>query len=93
MPSRLHDHDYGVLVSYLTDARKRLGITQSELSERLARPQSYVSKIERLERRLDVGEWRRVSLALEQDPAELFREACAILDDLDLLTDAPPPKR
>ena len=85
MPGRLHDPDYAALVEHLASARLRLGVTQTELSRRLDRPQSYVTKIERLERRIDVGEWRRVMLALELDPAEEFRSVCTLLVHLDLL--------
>lgn len=91
MPGRLHDPDYVAVVQHLTVARKRLGVTQVELSRRLARPQSYVSKIERLERRVDLGEWRQIVIALGLNPADVFGEVCALLDDIDLLaTDAPP---
>lgn len=48
----------------LIDARRRAGLTQSALAARLARPQSFVSKYERGERRLDVIEFLEVSEAL-----------------------------
>jgi transcriptional regulator with XRE-family HTH domain len=73
------------MVEHLTATRKRLGITQVELSVRLARPQSYVSKIERLERRVDVAEWRKIALALGQNPAAMFDEVCTLLEHVDLL--------
>ena len=80
MPQRLHDPDYVVLIRHLTGARQRLGVTQADLAVRLARPQSFVSKVERFERRLDIGEWRLVALALGEDPASLFAEACRLLE-------------
>ncbi len=62
----------------LTEARKNAGMTQAELSKRLGRPQSFVSKYERGERRLDVIEFAEVSRALGIDPlrflAKLYRE-------------------
>jgi transcriptional regulator with XRE-family HTH domain len=64
-------------------------MNQIELAERLGRPQSYVSKVERLERRLDIGEWRAMAIAIGLDPAEAFAEACGLLDHIELLTDAP----
>jgi len=76
MPGRLHDADYAAFVEHLVATRKRLGITQADLSQKLNRPQSYVSKFERLERRLDVGEWRLAMIALGQDPAAMFAEVC-----------------
>jgi transcriptional regulator with XRE-family HTH domain len=50
--------------------RKSAGVTQAELSQRLGRPQSFVSKFERGERRLDVVEFGEVARALDVDPAK-----------------------
>jgi len=62
----------------LVAARKKADLTQAELSSRLNRPQSFVSKYERGERRLDVVEFREVACALGVDPvqflAKLYRE-------------------
>jgi transcriptional regulator with XRE-family HTH domain len=63
----------------LVAARKKADLTQAELSSRLNRPQSFVSKYERGERRLDVVEFRDVACALGVDPvqflAKLYRES------------------
>jgi transcriptional regulator with XRE-family HTH domain len=62
----------------LTEARKSASTTQAELSKRLGRPQSFVSKYERGERRLDVIEFAEVAHALGIDPlrflAKFYRE-------------------
>lgn len=91
MSGRLHESDYAAMVEHLTAVRKRLGVTQVELSSRLARPQSYVSKIERLERRLDLGEWRRIILALGLDPVEQFSDVSSRLSVGDGPVSANPP--
>jgi transcriptional regulator with XRE-family HTH domain len=52
----------------LVQARKQNGITQADLAKRLKRPQSFVSKYERGERRLDVVEFGDVAKALGVDP-------------------------
>jgi transcriptional regulator with XRE-family HTH domain len=57
----------------LIEAREGKGLTQAELAERLSRPQSYVSKFERGERRLDVVEYLEVARALQIDPFGLLR--------------------
>ena len=63
---------------HLVSARKKADLTQAELSSRLSRPQSFVSKYERGERRLDVIEFHEVACALGINPvqflAELYRE-------------------
>lgn len=50
------------------------GITQVELAERLGKPQSFGSKVERGERRLDVIEFCQVAEALSRNPAGLLKE-------------------
>ena len=52
----------------LVQARKDKGLTQVQLAERLTRPQSFVSKVERGERRLDVVEFFEVARAIGIDP-------------------------
>lgn len=58
----------------LCAVRKQAGITQFELAARLNRPQSYVSKFERGERRLDVIEFGDVAKALGIDPVRFLRK-------------------
>jgi len=62
----------------LIDARRAADLTQAELSSRLKRPQSFVSKYERGERRLDVVEFGEIARAMGIDPvrflARFYRE-------------------
>ena len=58
----------------LVEARKKADLTQAELSSRLKRPQSFVSKYERGERRLDVVEFREVAQAIGIDPVSFLRK-------------------
>jgi transcriptional regulator with XRE-family HTH domain len=58
----------------LVDARQRADLTQAELSRRLNRPQSFVSKYERGERRLDVIEFGQVARAIGLDPLRFLRQ-------------------
>lgn len=55
---------YDLLRETLVRARREAGLTQAELAIRLAKPQSYVSKIERGERRIDIVELIDISRAL-----------------------------
>ena len=57
----------------LIDARKRAGLTQATVATRLHRPQSYVSKYESGERRLDVIEFVQVADAIGVDPATVIK--------------------
>lgn len=56
----IHDPRYRDLIQQLVGARIAAGITQTALAESLGKPQSFVAKVENLDRRLDVvelGDW------------------------------------
>lgn len=57
----------------LIAARKAAGLTQEEVARRLARPQSFVSKFERGERRLDVVEFFDIAKAVGFDGLRFLR--------------------
>jgi len=50
--------EYQLLTKLLRATRKRTGITQVALAEKIGETQSYVSKVERGERRLDLVQLR-----------------------------------
>jgi transcriptional regulator with XRE-family HTH domain len=58
----------------LADARHRIGLTQVALAKKLGRPQSFVSKFECGERRLDLIEFIEVASALDVDAAAIVRD-------------------
>jgi transcriptional regulator with XRE-family HTH domain len=58
----------------MRDARKERDLSQEEVSIKLRRPQTYVSKIERGERRMDVIEFLDLSKALELDPLKILQK-------------------
>ena len=47
---------YDRTLARLVEARKKAGVTQTQLAVKLGRPQSFVAKYEGRERRLDVAE-------------------------------------
>lgn len=49
-----HRQRYAVFLESLVEARRLAGLTQAEVAERLDTTQTFVSKCERGERRLDV---------------------------------------
>lgn len=57
----------------LVAAREESGLTQVQVAERLRKPQSYVSKIERGERRLDIIEFFELAEILKIDPIEFLQ--------------------
>ena len=72
MPSPIFSERYVAVVAVLIEVRRNAGATQIELASRLGRPQSYVSKVERRERRIDPVEFYDWGKALGLDPMALF---------------------
>jgi transcriptional regulator with XRE-family HTH domain len=62
---------YNRSIELLIAARESAGLTQWDVAHRLGKPQSFVSKYERQERRLDLAEYIEVAQALGADPAKL----------------------
>lgn len=60
----IYSAEYQRLCALLRDLRLEAGLTQVEVAEQLDEPQSFVSKYESAERRLDVVELRHVAEAL-----------------------------
>ena len=76
---------YRVVIDGLVSARKEKGQTQRGLAERLAKPPSWVAKIEVGERRADLVEVVAIAKALDFDPLELLgRITAAMPHELDI---------
>ena len=56
MTSNIYSEDYKKVIEKLKQARTDAGLTQEQVAEKLGKPQSYVSKSEAGERRLDITE-------------------------------------
>ena len=56
MEKSIYSKEYSLFLDQLKKAREEKGLTQTEVAERLGQTQSFVSKVERGERRLDVVE-------------------------------------
>ncbi|WP_445535894.1 helix-turn-helix domain-containing protein [Acinetobacter sp. G18] len=56
----IYNSDYVNLITILSNERKRLGISQKEVAFQLSISQTDISKIERLERRLDILELKNL---------------------------------
>jgi transcriptional regulator with XRE-family HTH domain len=60
MEKSIYTRDYALVLRLLKEARKRAGMTQVEFAKRLQQSQSFVSKIERGDRRLDIVQLRTI---------------------------------
>ena len=72
--------EYDIMLRSLVAVRKDAGITQQELADRLGKPQSFVSKYENRERRLDMAEFVVICRALDASPKNVLGEMLSRLD-------------
>lgn len=79
-----HNPAYHQALDALVAARKQRAVTQMELAQALRRPQSFVSKTEGRERRLDIVEFIEICRLLGVNPVVILREA-QLISDADLL--------
>jgi len=56
MPKTIQSSEYKKVVEKLKQARLEAGLTQKDVSGRINKPQSYVSKVEAGEQRVDIIE-------------------------------------
>ena len=74
MPKTVNTDAQLGLQKLLRNARERAALTQTDLAARIGRPQSFVAKYERGERRLDVVEFAVVVRAIGADPRRILGE-------------------
>lgn len=74
MPKSIFDGAHAEVVEVLLAARKRSGLTQAEVGDRVGKDQTFISLIERSQRRVDVLEFIALSRAMGENPEMLFAE-------------------
>lgn len=72
MTRSIFSQQYDLLRQLLVRSRQQSNLTQMQVAAKLQRPQSFVSKYERGERRLDVIEFLEVARALDVDPSVMI---------------------
>ncbi len=78
MARSVSSKEYEQFRQLLIEARKRKGLTQTEVAERLGRLQAFVSRYERGKRRLDVVEFLEVANVLELDPCYVITSIASL---------------
>lgn len=73
MRKSTHTRPYAKLREALVAAREAAGLSQHELARRLGRPQSFVSKCESGERRVDIVELIHIAKILHADPVAIVK--------------------
>ena len=74
MPHVFHSPAYKRFLELLIAARRDAGLNQTELGKLLGRRQTFVSKIETGERRIDLVEFLIIAEALDCNPHEILTE-------------------
>ncbi len=67
MNKSIHSNEYKTLVKKLKEARLEAGLTQGGVAKKLKRPQSYISKVENGEQRIDVVEMKKFANLYKKD--------------------------
>jgi transcriptional regulator with XRE-family HTH domain len=69
----LFSEPYVQTIERLIARRKELGMTQLEVATEYGEDQSFISRVERRQRRIDVCEFVRFCRILALDPGEILR--------------------
>ena len=67
-----YSREYKALIKKLKQARLKSGLTQIEIAKKLSKPQSFISKVECGERRLDVIELKKIAALYKVDISKLL---------------------
>lgn len=70
----IYTKEYSLVIERLITARKAQGITQQELASTLRKPQSFVSKFENKERKLDIVEFVNIAHHLSLSPSKIVKD-------------------
>ena len=74
MEKSIYTRDYAAMRAVLRDIRRAANVTQIELAEKLGTTQSFVTKCERGDRRLDLVQVRTICQALGTTLPEFVRQ-------------------
>lgn len=74
MTKSVHSARYAELRRLLVEARQAAAMTQVDAAKRLRKPQSYLSKVESGERRIDIVEFLDLAEAVGADPVAIVKK-------------------
>lgn len=65
--------EYRIVIDHLRDARLKASLTQKHIASKLSKSQSFVSKYENRDRRLDIVEFVSICRIIDIDPCRIIR--------------------
>ena len=71
MPNTIHTNEYKKIIDHLKQARVGAGLTQKDVANKLKKSQSYISKVEAGEQRVDILEMKKFA-ELYKKPINYF---------------------
>lgn len=79
MKKGIYSKENQYFLDLMVQARLKTGVTQAELAKLLDKPQSFVSKYEKGERRLDVVELITICRVLKVDARKIFNRMLRLM--------------
>lgn len=83
MEKSIFTREYDIFLRQLRAARKSAGLTQEQVADRLGQTQSFVSKCERGERRIDIVELRAFCQAIGISLADFIQQLETAIQEMD----------
>lgn len=81
MPKTVFSGAHKHLVELLVAARRKAGLTQTDLAQAIGKDQKFISLIERGQRRVDVLEFYVLAKAMGLEPLKLYADLVKKLPD------------
>lgn len=73
MQKTIHSPSHKTFCLLFREERTKRGLSQSVLAQMLDKPQSFIAKIEKGERRVDLIEFLTIAKAMKIDPIKFIR--------------------
>jgi transcriptional regulator with XRE-family HTH domain len=73
MEKTIYTRTHRTVVEKLIDARKKAGLNQEDVAKKLGKTQSYISKIESGQRRVDIVQLKELAQIYKKNPAYFLK--------------------
>jgi len=73
MAKTIYTKTHKVLVKKLIKAREKAGLNQEDVAKKLGKTQSYISKIESCQRRIDIVQLKELAEVYKKSPSHFIK--------------------